>query len=476
MANTVRRSKLTLLLLALTVTLLLFLITIAFGSLRYGGPDGLLLRVRVALAQQRSGPVATPPPFVPTPLSTLVGSQALALLASEATPTASPSPASLATSPAQPTRVRTGQRIAPAMLPPEDLLPERSTPSATATATATLSPTPQPSATPVAPTATPSPSAAGSDLVQLSGLSHYWQTWNNCGPATLAMNLSYYGLSISQKQTAAVLKPNWDDKNVSPHEMADYARSQGLNALVRVNGTAELLRRYVDAGIPVLVETWLDHDGGMGHYRLVVGYDDATRQWIVYDSYISDGIDPKGPYPGIRIPYDEMDRLWRVFNGTYVLIYDPARAAAALEILGDQGDDALMWQRSLERAQAEAAANPGDAFAWFNLGSNLTAQSRYADAASAFDQARVVGLPWRMLWYQFEPFQAYYEAGRYDELLALADSVIATAGNIEETFYWRGRALQATGDIDSARQAYQRAAELNSNYTETQQALALLGE
>jgi tetratricopeptide (TPR) repeat protein len=289
------------------------------------------------------------------------------------------------------------------------------------------------------------------------------------------MNLSYFGLPLTQKQTAAVLKPNWDDKNVSPHEMAAYVRSQGLNALVRVNGSPERLRQYVDAGIPVLIETWLDHDGGMGHYRLVVGYDDAARQWIVYDTYISDGLDPKASYPGIRMGYDDLVRLWRVFNGAYVLVYDGARSAAAQQILGDEADDALMWQRSLERAQAEATANPGDAFAWFNLGTSLTAQGRYVDAASAFDQARVIGLPWRMLWYQFEPFRAYYEAGRHAELLALADSVIATAGNIEETYFWRGRALQATGDMDGARAAYQRAVELNSNYTEAQQALTEIG-
>jgi tetratricopeptide (TPR) repeat protein len=353
--------------------------------------------------------------------------------------------------------------------------PDRPTATPAATQTATASPTPQPPATPAPPTATPPPSAPGNGFAQLNGLAHYWQTWNNCGPATLAMNLSYYGLPLTQKQTAAVLKPNWDDKNVSPHEMAAYVRSQGLSALVRVNGNADLLRRYVGAGIPVLVETWLDHDGGMGHYRLVVGYDDAARQWIVYDSYISDGIDPKGPYPGIRILYAEMERLWRVFNGTYVLVYDAATAAAAQEILGDESDDAVMWQRSLERAQAEAAANPSDAFAWFNLGSSLTALGRSADAASAFDQARVLGLPWRMLWYQFEPFHAYYEAGRHAELIALADSVIATAGNIEETFYWRGRALQAMGDIDGASAAYQRAAELNSNFAEARQALEELG-
>jgi tetratricopeptide (TPR) repeat protein len=466
MNNIVRRSNGKIVLLAGICALLLLLAAIIFGSMRYGGPDGLLLRVRVALAQQRNGPAETPPPFVPTPLPTPAGSQPLALLASA--PTA-------ALDPTTPLEVAPNQALRLPTVPfaAVESLPER--PTAAPTATATPSPTPLPTATPAPPTATPPPSAASLGFAHLSGLAHYWQTWNNCGPATLAMNLSYYGLPLTQKQTAAVLKPNWDDKNVSPHEMAVYARSQGLIALVRVNGNAGLLRRFVDAGIPVLVETWLDHDGGMGHYRLVVGYDDRAGQWIVYDSYISDGIDPKGPYPGIRIPYGEMERLWRVFNGTYVLVYDAATAAAAQEILGDEADDAVMWQRSLERAQADAGANPGDAFAWFNLGSSLTALGRYADAASAFDQARVIGLPWRMMWYQFEPFQAYYEAGRHAELIALADSVIATAGNIEETFYWRGRALQATGDNDGARAAYQRAFELNNNYIEARQALTEIG-
>jgi tetratricopeptide (TPR) repeat protein len=467
MDKTVRRSARKIVLLASICAFSLLLAAFTFGSLRYGGPDGLLLRVRVALAQQRSGPAETPPHFVPTPLPTPAGSQLLALLAAAPTVPSDPTTATVST-PHDVSRL-------PAMpFAAVESLPDRPTATATATQTATPSPTPQPTPTAVL-SVQSAPEIRDPGFVQLAGLAHYWQTWNNCGPATLAMNLSYFGLPLTQKQTAAVLKPNWDDKNVSPHEMAAYVRSQGLNALVRVNGSPERLRQYVDAGIPVLIETWLDHDGGMGHYRLVVGYDDAARQWIVYDTYISDGLDPKASYPGIRMGYDDLVRLWRVFNGAYVLVYDGARSAAAQQILGDEADDALMWQRSLERAQAEATANPGDAFAWFNLGTSLTAQGRYVDAASAFDQARVIGLPWRMLWYQFEPFRAYYEAGRHAELLALADSVIATAGNIEETYFWRGRALQATGDMDGARAAYQRAVELNSNYTEAQQALTEIG-
>ena len=288
------------------------------------------------------------------------------------------------------------------------------------------------------------------------------------------MNLSYYGSQVKQAEAAKFLKPDSDDKNVSPHELAAFARSQGFHAINRIDGDTEQLRQFINAGIPVLIETWLDHDGGMGHYRLVTGYDDSTQEWIVYDSYISEGIDPKGPYPGIRMSYADLDRLWRVFNKTYVMVYDDARAATAEAIVGDEMDDQTMWERALTRAQTDAQANPQDAFAWFNLGSSLEALGRPADAAVAFDQARVIGLPWRMLWYQFAPFRAYYDAGRYDELVAVADATIATAGNIEETFYWKGKGLQALGDIDSARDNFRRAIELNSNYADAATALAEL--
>ena len=35
------------------------------------------------------------------------------------------------------------------------------------------------------------------------------------GPATLAMSLSYFGLGVTQYDTAEVLKPNIEDRNVS---------------------------------------------------------------------------------------------------------------------------------------------------------------------------------------------------------------------------------------------------------------------
>ena len=84
-----------------------------------------------------------------------------------------------------------------------------------------------------------------------------------------------------------------------------------------------------------------------------------------------------------------------------------------------------MWRAPLAQPRPRCRQQPDDPFAWFNLGSDLVALGRFEEAAQAYDRARRIGLPWRMLWYQFGPFRAYYETGRYDEVIALADATIA---------------------------------------------------
>ncbi len=292
------------------------------------------------------------------------------------------------------------------------------------------------------------------------------------------MHLSYFGLKIGQDAIGAALRPFKDDKNVSPQELAAYVRAQGLAAVARVNGDGQRLRQLLAAGVPVMIETWYEPkpNDGMGHYRLIVGFDDAAGEWIVYDSYDSRGVVKGQPYQGIRLSYEEVDALWAVFNRAYVVIYDAPRAAAVEGILGADLDEATMWERSLVAAEQAVAANARDPFAWFNLGSSLTALGRYAEAADAFDRARQIGLPWRMLWYQFEPFRAYYEVGRYAEVQALADATLRTSGPvIEELFFWRGLARYAQGDRKAAREAWLRSLELNPNYADARAALEVVG-
>ncbi len=113
---------------------------------------------------------------------------------------------------------------------------------------------------------------------------------------------------------------------------------------------------------------------------------------------------------------------------------DAPRAPAVAEVLGcSDADDEAMWRGSLARNLAEVKANPGDPFAWFNLGTDYTALGDFEAAAQAYDTARRIKLPWRMLWYQFGPFRAYYEVGRLQEVIYLADATTKTAQHDESS-------------------------------------------
>ncbi|MEM7126709.1 MAG: tetratricopeptide repeat protein [Chloroflexota bacterium] len=338
-------------------------------------------------------------------------------------------------------------------------------------------PIPSPTST-LVPLPTPSPTQAylpAKPAIELTGLIHQWQTWNNCGPATLSINLSFFGSTLDQADVAAVLRQYEDDKNVNPAEMVAFARSQGYEAHMRINGSSQLIKTLLTNQIPVLIETWLEEEpnDGMGHYRLLTGYNDIEQNWIAYDSYVShDLIAPDGPYQGVRLDYAETDALWHVFNRTYLLIVPPDKLTMVEDILGEEWETKKMWQEALRANQVAITQNSNDPYAWFNLGSSLTEVGEYGQATQAYDQARRLGLPWRMLWYQFGPFKAYYQVKRYDEVLALAYATLATTDSIEEIHYWKGKALAATGNPQSAEEAWQEAIKLNPNYQDAMDALA----
>jgi tetratricopeptide (TPR) repeat protein len=310
------------------------------------------------------------------------------------------------------------------------------------------------------PAATVIPVAA---RVQLSGITHQWQTWNNCGPATVTMNMSYFGHAEMQADAASFLKPNRDDKNVSPHELAAYTRSStGLQALVRRGGSLEQMKLLLSNNLPVLAGTWLVHDGdGLGHYRLLVGYDDATGQFDTYDSLNG---------PNYKVTYEQFEADWRVFNRLYVLIFPPEQEPTVRAILGEAVDDIAMYESILAAAQAELAANPDDAIAYFNQGDALTYLKRYEEATASFDKARQLGLHWRRLWYQFTPFEAYYAVGRYQDVLDLTGATLKSAGGLEEAYYYHGLALHATGQ-PGAEEDFQAALDYNPNFTPAAEAL-----
>jgi tetratricopeptide (TPR) repeat protein len=167
------------------------------------------------------------------------------------------------------------------------------------------------------------------------------------------------------------------------------------------------------------------------------------------------------------------------------VVYRPEQEGQLQEVLGPTMLDPLaMWTRTAEQAQQAIEVNGQNAFTWFNRGTALTHLGRltgdtsyYEQAAAAFDQARLIGLPPRMLWYQFQPYEAYLAVGRIEDVLILAEATLVSQGgrNVEETYFYQGRALLAQGDTAGATAAFRRAASLNPNYTAAQEALAAVG-
>ena len=317
------------------------------------------------------------------------------------------------------------------------------------------------------PSSTPLPESA-----LLSSPDWEVQDINNCGPASLTMYLRFYGWEGDQTIISEVIKPYPEDRNVNVEELAYFVRNNvgWLSFQYRVGGDLLLLKQFLSAGIPVMIEEsfyfeepfWIDDDLWAAHYQLVTGYNDASQTFVGQDSFR--GSDQ-------QVPYQELDEYWQAFNRVYILIYLPQQEQTVKAILGDNWDPDINRQHALEIAQSETQANSGNAFTWFNLGTNLTYFERYIEATDAFDKAREKGLPQRMLRYQFSPFIAYFHTGQMDDLLTLTEYALKVTPNAEEAHLWHGWAMYRKGKTSEAISDFQQALIENPNYLDAQYAL-----
>lgn len=314
------------------------------------------------------------------------------------------------------------------------------------------------------------PAEAIPDRVLLPDTTHIWQHWNNCGPATLTMALNYWGWPGTQANAAASLKPNRLDPNVSPEELAAYAEQVGYKAVTRPGGTPALLRRLVAAGFPVMIERelLLEKEGWAGHYALVIGYDKPAATFVTQDTFQG---------PNLTISEARLNEIWLPFNYQYLVAFPADREGDVLKSLGPEADPLAAYNQAAQRALVDIPALSGirQGMAYYNLGLSLQALGDSAAAVTAFDQARLLNIPYRMLWYQPNIYAAYYAQGRYTEVLTLADFTLSSTTNSEEAYYWRGKARQALGDRSPAIQDYKTSTTLNPNYRPPADALASLG-
>lgn len=294
----------------------------------------------------------------------------------------------------------------------------------------------------------------------ISGGDHVFQTFNNCGPASLSMALSLLGQSVSQRTLGDALRPyqvsngDNDDKSVTLLELALKAQEYGYVVYVRPAGSIELLEQFVAADVPVITRTWLSPNEDIGHYRVVKGYD-RQRGVLIQD----DSLQGKD----LEYSYDEFTELWQAFNFEFLVLVPTEKNEQARTILANLVDESIAWESALRLAEAQKAADSGDAYAQFNAVVALTHLGRYEEAIVQYEQVEDA-LPKRMLWYQIEPVLAYFRVGKYDEVLEISQEIFNSQNRAYSELHWlRGQIFSQRGETQAAAESFALAERYNTS-------------
>ncbi len=354
----------------------------------------------------------------------------------------------------------TPNAVEAAVLTPVETTPA---PSATPTLAATPEPTEQPTQT-ATPTLVLSPTALP-ESAKLDPPPYETQDINNCGPTTLSMFLHYYDWEGDQFTISDLIKPIPQDRNVNVEELTFYTRNYVgyIQTEFRVGGTIQTLKQFIAAGMPVMIEEgflmaesyWPNDDRWSGHYLLITGYNDATQTFTVQDSFVG---------PNLSVTYTALENTWQAFNHVYFFAYYPDQQEMLKSMLGEDWDADQNRQNTLDETLAATESDPENAYNWFNLGSNYIYFEKYSQAGRAYDEARKIGIPQRMLRYQFGPFFAYFHTNRIDDLLALTDYALQITPNSEEALLWNAWALYRQNRREEALTQLQLALEAHPGY------------
>lgn len=314
--------------------------------------------------------------------------------------------------------------------------------------------------TPLRPTPTPLRPLPESKILENDY--HVFQSFNNCGPAAFSMALSYYGIQKNQQELGDQLRPyqvpggDNDDKSVTLEELAEKAKEYNLIPYHRPNGNSDLIKQFIALDIPVITRTWLKEDEDIGHYRVIKGYDSVTQTFIQDDSLQGHNL---------RYTYAEFNRLWEKFGFEYLVLIPEDKKEIAEAILGEDTDEEKAWEKAVEFAKSQLAENPANIDAQFNVSVAYYKTGDYQKSVEAFEKVES-RLPFRTLWYQIEPIEAYYELGQYDRVFAITDKVLQNQNRaFSELYFIRGKIYQNQGNLEAAKQEFDKAVLYNQNFS-----------
>ncbi|MDD5627001.1 MAG: C39 family peptidase [Patescibacteria group bacterium] len=134
-----------------------------------------------------------------------------------------------------------------------------------------------------------------------------------CGPASLKILFSYYGINKTEKELAKMI--GWDkDLGVDDKGIKQVAETLGFKVKIKNNSSFGDIENWLNKGVPVIVDWFTrgrsdypDSETADGHYSVVAGLDNK----FIYLQ------DPEiGKIRKIK-RYDFM-RVWFDFKGDYI--------------------------------------------------------------------------------------------------------------------------------------------------------------
>jgi len=303
---------------------------------------------------------------------------------------------------------------------------------------------------------------------EITGGTQTFQTFNNCGPASLSMALSFYGISASQQELGNDLRP-WqnsqgdnDDKSVTLSELSQKASEFGFTAYHQPAGDIETMKAFISQGIPVIARTLLELGSDIGHYRVLYGFNDATNEFTQNDSLQGQSL---------QYSYDTFLELWKPYGNEYLVLVPPEKIEVARQILGQNIDRDYAWKRAVAILESESKTYPEELYTKLSLSVAYYETGNYQKSVEIFEEIEL-RLPFRTLWYQIEPLLAYQKLGMYSKVLPRIESIFERDNRgFSELYQIRGEIYLSQGKVEAARDEFELALKYNAGYVPAQLAL-----
>ena len=143
-------------------------------------------------------------------------------------------------------------------------------------------------------------------------------------------------------------------------------------------------------------------------------------------------------------------------------------------IIGEDKDTNKAWERAAKNARELAEKYPENIFYRFNLSVALYNTGAFQESVAEFEKVEDK-LPFRTLWYQIEPIQAYFALGDYERVFYLTDKILNNYNKaFSELYLIRGEIYKIRGDVAAAKEEFEKAVFYNTGLASAKEALDLL--